>query len=43
MEKGKIVSCTTPEAMLEDKTLEQIFRLEIEAVGNPPHGYILKK
>ena len=43
MEDGRIVSCAAPEAMLADRTLEQIFHVEIEAVGNPIQGYILKK
>lgn len=43
MENGRIVSCAAPEAMLADGTLEQIFHVEIEAVGNSPQGYILKK
>ena len=43
MENGRVVHASSPEAMLSQGTLEKIFQVKIEAVGNPVQGYILKR
>jgi len=43
MESGRIVQSASPEAMLSQGTLEKIFRVKIEAAGDPVQGYILKR
>ena len=43
MENGTIVQAASPEAMLSEGTLNRIFHVKIQAVGDPAEGYILRK
>ena len=43
MENGTIAQAASPETMLSEGTLNRIFHVEIQAVGDPAEGYILKK
>ena len=43
MENGTIAQAASPETMLSDSTLNRIFHVEIQAVGDPAEGYVLRK